>query len=147
MDKRTKQNYITWICVNLLLPLLPIMIRGLIIFFGDNTKVHLFLLDSSELFYYCLFICVISLNEISQDQRPFTGFLWFYRSLDVMVIIIDVVLIVMMYLGAFRPGESSKIASVVLPLFMAISTAFYMNDKFKNLITDPTNAESTNTEE
>lgn len=132
MDKRTKQDYVTWIFINLMLPLLPIMIRGLIIFFGDRTKFSIILLDSAELFYYCLFICVISLNEISQDQRLFTGILWFYRTLDVIVIIIDVVMIMMMYLGAFRPGESSKIVSIILPSFMAISTAIYMNDKYKN---------------
>lgn len=67
MQEKIK-NYISWIMINIALPISPVLIKLTIAIFADNTKISVAILDSVELLYYNLFICVIFLNLSGRNE-------------------------------------------------------------------------------
>ena len=49
------EEYISWIAINILLPISPVIIKLAINIFADNKKISVAVLDSVELLYYNLF--------------------------------------------------------------------------------------------
>lgn len=50
------KKFIPWLITNIALPILPVLIKFIIVIFADNTKISVAVLDSVELLYYNLFI-------------------------------------------------------------------------------------------
>ena len=55
MQEKAKK-FIPLLITNIALPILPVLIKFIIVIFADKTKISVAVLDSVELLYYNLFI-------------------------------------------------------------------------------------------
>ena len=101
MNKQ-KEAYPTWLFFYILLPLAPVFVKAVIVFFGDRQSVILNILDSSELLYYSFIICVITLYDlcIKEGKTPLELLFALFAFL---ISVINTALLVMVYLSMHSP--------------------------------------------
>ena len=113
--------FLNWLVINVLLPLLPVIIKLMLTIFANTEKISVTILDSVELLYYNLFISVIYFN-LEKEKNTLTLFETFIQYCIVMVIIVDLILITLNYvkLASNRCSVVAIILSVVIPIFVSV---------------------------
>ena len=120
-----KQNnsFIVWFSFNILLPLTPIFIKLSITIFGDEQKILVDVLDSTELLYYNFFLCVILLYQIvCKDHKSILEYWMILGSW--IIIILDIVLLMLTYGHQDAPARI-KTASIIISTLVPIIAAVY----------------------
>lgn len=116
------EEYISWIAINILLPISPVFIKLAINIFADNKKISIVVLDSVELLYYNLFICVIFLNlSVGHEHINFIELIMKY--IFVLICILDLILIFLNY--AEIESYKCSVAAIVLSIFVPIVVSIY----------------------
>lgn len=120
MQEKIK-NYISWIMINIALPISPVLIKLTIAIFADNTKISVAILDSVELLYYNLFICVIFLN-LSGRNETVNLIEYFLKYIFILVAMLDLILIFLNYskLASHRCSVVAIILSILVPIVVSI---------------------------
>lgn len=114
-------KFITWMAINILLPILPVAIKWGISLFADGNKISVTILDSVELLYYNLFIDVIFLN-IAKNKENLTIIETILQFVFYAIIILDLVLITINYvnLASKRCATIAIILSIVVPIVVSV---------------------------
>lgn len=120
--KMKKQNLLLWAAFNLILPLTPVVIKVLIAFFGESTKISVTILESIELLYYNFVICVIGLYGLIRKENK-SGIEYWIECGSAFIILMDVVLLMLIY-GRQESTERIQIASVIISSLVPIVAFF-----------------------
>ena len=128
-----QKKYISWFALSIVLPLLPFLIKLLIVIMGDSGALKTTILDSVELLYYNLFICV-TFYSISFEKREISILEFLLRYFVAVIIVIDIVVIVLIYTGMAK--EQCLIASVVLSVVVVTGISIYQWNNFKEELHD-----------
>lgn len=117
------RKYLNWLIINIIIPLLPVLLKILICIFADHEKIIITILDSSELLYYNFFICIMFLNlSFSKDEVPIYETI--LRLIICMVLIVDLGVIMLIYTN-LESTYICKIASVLLSIIIPITVSVY----------------------
>lgn len=115
------QKFISWIMLNIALPTAPVLIKLVITIFADETRISVAVLDSVELLYYNLFICVIFLNLLGEhESKNLVEYIMNY--LFILIAILDLILIFLNYanMASYRCSVASIILSIAVPSVVSI---------------------------
>lgn len=115
------QKFISWIMLNIALPTAPVLIKLVITIFADETRISVAVLDSVELLYYNLFICVIFLNLLGEhESKNLVEYIMNY--LFILIAILDLILIFLNYanMASYRCSVASVILSIAVPSVVSI---------------------------
>lgn len=115
------QKFISWIMLNIALPTAPVLIKLVITIFADETRISVAVLDSVELLYYNLFICVIFLNLLGgHESKNLVEYIMNY--LFILIAILDLILIFLNYanMASYRCSVASIILSIAVPSVVSI---------------------------
>ena len=126
MDKRINRkinNYIGWLFINIFLPLLPVILKIILQIFGNSDKFSVAILDTSELLYYSLFVCVTFYNH-SFQKKEIMVYEAILRIAFFFTVLVDMTLIILLYTQA-NELVTCKMASLVLSIVVPISVALY----------------------
>lgn len=103
MIYKKKKEYISWLFLNIFMPLLPLFIKGIItIFTTEEISIEITVLESTELLFYALFTNTLLLNLILENSNiSIAEFLMQYC-----IIAIQLVIIVLITLNYLRVANS-----------------------------------------
>ena len=115
------QKFISWLITNIVLPILPVVIKLLIVIFADNKKISVAVLDSMELLYYNLFICVVFLNLLGECEH-IKLIEYVMRCIFTVIILLDLLLIFMSYaeIASYKCSIMAIVLSIVVPIVVSI---------------------------
>lgn len=115
------QKFISWLITNIVLPILPVVIKLLIVIFADNKKISVAVLDSIELLYYNLFICVVFLNLLGECER-IKLIEYVMHCIFSIIILLDLLLIFMSYaeIASYKCSIMAIVLSIVVPIVVSI---------------------------
>ena len=120
-------NYLSWLLINILLPLSPFGLRLFLIFIGDDKKLTFSsIAEIPEILFYSIFLCVISLN-INMNRKK-KGFEQFVRIFLIVILVLDFITLGMVYNNNY--GANTFIYSIVasvMPASIAIVYKFIFN--------------------
>ena len=117
-----KIKFPIWVGFNLILPLTPVIIKVLIAFFGDSTKISVTILESVELLYYNFIICVIGLYGLIGKENK-TGIEYWIEFGTSLIILTDVVLLMLIY-GRQESTERIRTTSVIISALVPVAAFF-----------------------
>ena len=115
------QRFISWIVINIALPTAPVLIKLAITIFADTTKISVAVLDSVELLYYNLFICVIFLN-LSGEREHVNLIEYVMKYIFIIIAILDLILIFLNYadIASYKCSAAAIILSITVPIVVSI---------------------------
>lgn len=115
------QRFISWIVINIALPTAPVLIKLAITIFADTTKISVAVLDSVELLYYNLFICVIFLN-LSGEREHVNLIEYVMKYIFIIIAILDLILIFLNYadIASYKCSVAAIILSITVPVVVSI---------------------------
>lgn len=67
--EENKKKCVEWVILNLIVPLAPVVIKLAILFLGKDGILKTNIIESAELIYYNLFICIIFFKYYQQEKR------------------------------------------------------------------------------
>lgn len=121
MNERRKKKYVEWIMLNLILPLAPVVIKCAISVLGQDGILKASIIDSVELIYYNLFICIIFLNIVDRKKKiklveVFLSYV--FKG----ICIVDLIMIILIYLEmqSIGVGIMAVVLTIIIPVFVAI---------------------------
>lgn len=123
-----------WFTFNIMLPLTPVLIKLFITLFGEEDSVFVSIIDSTELLYFNLVICVILLYELIRQEAK-SGLEYWIEFGAALIIIFDIVLLTLTYvkLGATeRIRVASLIVSILVPIVASVRKYKELKEKHKN---------------
>jgi hypothetical protein len=122
-----------WILINILLPIVPIIIKYVVINMGkpEITKINLF--EIPELLYLSIYYCIITLNINTDNGYYFTRESKHTGSLIFKLIILSIVVLNCIFLGMYYSnniGDSIWVyLNVIIYLNVFIAIVFKIKTK------------------
>ena len=113
-----KQSFILWLSFNILLPLTPVFVKFLILLFGDNEKIIVTVLESTELLYYSFVICVITIYEIACKKQKSIIECWMVPGAS-LIILLDIVLLMLIY-GKLEAPNIIRVTSIIIWILVPV---------------------------
>lgn len=127
-------NFSRWLIMNLLVPLVPLLLRIFITIFGKEGATPIEIIQMPELLFYSIFTCIVALN-INLDG-PKKYFEWIVRLLLIVITILDFIVLAMVY--SANVGSRSMTFSIVTAIVPALIAPLYkynilMNEEMEQL--------------
>lgn len=124
--EENKKKCVEWVILNLIVPLAPVVIKLAILFLGKDGILKTNIIESAELIYYNLFICIIFLNIINKKKETKIIEVVLENAFKI-ICVIDLIMIILIYLE----NQSKKVTyiavilTVIIPVFVAV---YYCNE-------------------
>ena len=124
--EENKKKCVEWVILNLIVQLAPVVIKFAILFLGKDGILKTNIIESAELIYYNLFICIIFLNIINKKKETKIIEVVLENAFKI-ICVIDLIMIILIYLG----NQSKKVTyiavilTVIIPVFVAV---YYCNE-------------------
>lgn len=109
MQDEDRVQFISWIILNIFLPLLPLVVKALICLFSLPDKItSITIFEDVELLFYDLFTCVILLNMLSSKKAIGLSY-YLMKKFFYIIQVVVLILIILNYLNLAN-GLSLKVA-------------------------------------
>jgi hypothetical protein len=115
-------SYLSWLLINILLPLSPFGLRLFLLIIGDDRKLTFSTIaEIPEIIFYSIFLCVISLNiNLNKKKKAFEQFVRIFLTI---ILVLDFITLGMVYNNNY--GIKTFIYSIVASVIPASIAVVY----------------------
>jgi hypothetical protein len=115
-------NYLSWILINIFLPLSPFVLRLFLLLVGGNKKLTFSsIAELPEILFYSIFLCVISLNiNMNRIKKVFEHFV---RIFLIIILVLDFITLGMVYNNNY--GIKTLVYSIIASVVPASIAVIY----------------------
>ena len=125
-----KKGFLLWVAFTLILPLSPVLIKLIISFFGDPSKINVTVFESVELLYYNFIICIMGLYGLIKKEKK-TGIEYWIEVGAAFIVLLDIILLMLIY-GRQESTERIRVASLVISILVPIVALLKKHFDFKH---------------